>query len=675
MAKSGRDIISGVVGGAAALATSVISSGLETISSAVSSIFNFDNPSTLDPVHRFVERSCPDMANTHGMDMGIVLGRKPERKPLVLPGISSIPVGVDEMDLAVVASVPGIIRADITFSSSTPRGTVFAQWPVNPRYCWTDWPSSVPAGVAAVRCYPTPAAHVSLPFALWRGTMRYKIYFICSSFHTARVKIAFVPRANAAKVLPTAVNSMSQLVDVQGPTSVEFSVPFLWHLPYAEQSIGAITMAMVNPPPTVGDVANPPVFCIVYAAMGADASFQDISPFRYIPDTEVVIAAAEACPREDFAKAFPAIAPGCVSVMEGDTFFPDHYTKVSDLTRAFQAWPYVSAHDPANYMPSPGTMYSLLPQLAGPPWLLDPGGTPNPTNQLQFQQSESANIGLVQQWNNLLPFDSSSQEYIYVTTGPAAATAVQGDAAEVGAFCYRRWTLADHFAQLYRFQRGGARLRWYGNPEARVTYTVPLAGASYAYNAAVEEGTATEAAMTQLIPSGKPQTSAATTTWESTRVDAVPFQIELPAAITTAVAATAAPLGLCKLEVDVPWRGQQPFCTTGTPGTFCPLPAVDGPIVASFDVGQNLFATFRYDTLGDGGTTAPTGQQYRAMSDDHRFYFICGPSPCYLLQEPMQGGTQVTQQILGAYATEPAPTAQYHTLLWNSVFCTGASAS
>lgn len=74
----------------------------------------------------------------------------------------------------------------------------------------------------------TPSSLLASQHALWRGDMNYHFEFVCSRFTTFRVRISWLPRNQAG--LPTSAklnDVVSRIIDINGPTTTSFSVPYL----------------------------------------------------------------------------------------------------------------------------------------------------------------------------------------------------------------------------------------------------------------------------------------------------------------------------------------------------------------------------------------------------------------------------------------------------------------
>lgn len=131
-------------------------------------------------------------------------------------------------------------------------------------------------------------------FKYWRGSMKYKFQFVCSSYTSARVRIAWCPlwSQRQAVVTSSAGDVISKVVDVSGDTNLEFSIPYLAQpsaLRTAPSNIftsgdltdvqldqfcnGCICVSVVNPIAYTDDATNAYIDINVWLAGGEDLRF------------------------------------------------------------------------------------------------------------------------------------------------------------------------------------------------------------------------------------------------------------------------------------------------------------------------------------------------------------------------------------------------------------------
>nr|QKE55035.1 MAG: capsid protein [Picornaviridae sp.] len=102
----------------------------------------------------------------------------------------------------------------------------------------------------------TKLAYIASLFNMWRGPIEYRLDFVASKFHSARVKIAWLPpETSSIPGLSETPDTWSKIIDIQGSISVTFTVPYLYSLPFipfdstlpSRLSNGIILITLLNP--------------------------------------------------------------------------------------------------------------------------------------------------------------------------------------------------------------------------------------------------------------------------------------------------------------------------------------------------------------------------------------------------------------------------------------------
>lgn len=94
----------------------------------------------------------------------------------------------------------------------------------------------------------TMSSHFCNLFQLWRGSMMYSLHIFASSFHSARIRISWLPNDMnptrfAGDSLDLKYNLPGMIVDIRGNDVINFSVPFLMGEFYAKSSLNEIMYA------------------------------------------------------------------------------------------------------------------------------------------------------------------------------------------------------------------------------------------------------------------------------------------------------------------------------------------------------------------------------------------------------------------------------------------------
>jgi len=248
----------------------LVASVADDVSRGVVKFFGFDQPRDLRSSLPTTSGVAKDFAASTGLSPASQLSRFPDSSP---GAVFSSTVG-DDMSIRDLAGLESLLLA-FTLNSTTAPGTCIASWPVNPKAINPTFGialnvtggSSPGTARQATFTVPTNLSLVSTPFVRWRGTLSYTFRFCASAFHTARLRVFFVPGEDQGFVLPTtpAVDYWNRLIEVSGNTETTIEVPFLFPLPYAIQSIGRLVVQVVVPPAAVGDVPpqNSAIECLV----------------------------------------------------------------------------------------------------------------------------------------------------------------------------------------------------------------------------------------------------------------------------------------------------------------------------------------------------------------------------------------------------------------------------
>jgi hypothetical protein len=186
---------------------------------------------------------------------------------------------VDEMKVDFISQKEGIV-AIIDWPSSAEVDTKLAQWPAQPHQ-----PNAVKITIDGVTCeWQPPVAVLCGLFHLWRGSLKLRFEFVCTSFHTGRVLVAFVPGATLDTQMnfQTAVASSHVIIDLREQQNLVFVVPYMHNnawtstthpegKPMRELVQGMVYMYVQTPVQLMGSSATPSMVRInVYLSAGSD---------------------------------------------------------------------------------------------------------------------------------------------------------------------------------------------------------------------------------------------------------------------------------------------------------------------------------------------------------------------------------------------------------------------
>jgi hypothetical protein len=178
------------------------------------------SPKTITPVSA--------MAHGKGTETTIRLGLDPSAQSLqpseVFGNVEA------EMTYEHATQTPMLVKL-IQWSTTQASGQRLQYFPVSPLVSYP-----VPTASTVQVWSPTHLAWVSSLYTFWQGSIKIRIDAICTSFHTGRLLIAFIPNGftSPSPTLTQALSCPNVIMDIQSSTQVEFIVPFLSNTPYKQ---------------------------------------------------------------------------------------------------------------------------------------------------------------------------------------------------------------------------------------------------------------------------------------------------------------------------------------------------------------------------------------------------------------------------------------------------------
>lgn len=101
-----------------------------------------------------------------------------------------------------------------------------------------------------------PMAHIQHMFQYWRGDIIFRFKFICSKYHSGRVRITWDPEgdiANNTTALTSSTVAFTKIVDITSCTDVEVRVPYMQALPWLKTATTLQTEYFSSAPSYVRD--------------------------------------------------------------------------------------------------------------------------------------------------------------------------------------------------------------------------------------------------------------------------------------------------------------------------------------------------------------------------------------------------------------------------------------
>jgi hypothetical protein len=177
----------------------------------------------------------------------------------------------DEMDFSYIVRKPAWF-ATYTWSNASPSGTVLATILNTPdqRY------------IVGGATHFQPVAFVNALFMHWRGSLRYRLKFVRTEFHSGRIQIAFYPGTSSITYVGNAAYVHRMIVDIRETPEIDFVVPYISAGAYTVGNTGAIVIsvadALVAPA-----VVSASVTILAEICGGEDMEFAIPQNFNYTP--------------------------------------------------------------------------------------------------------------------------------------------------------------------------------------------------------------------------------------------------------------------------------------------------------------------------------------------------------------------------------------------------------
>jgi hypothetical protein len=202
----------GVIKGAASM--------ISPITSLLSGVGLLDKPNYITTPQKTIS---PISALSHGKgtDTSIRMGLDPG----AMPEKSIVDFGdtADEMTVSHIVSTP-MMFSTLNWPVTLNSGDRLCYFPVSPLL------ASNSGGVITLPFL----AYLANMFQYWRGSIKYRLDFISTSFHTGRLLVAYIPN-NFDTSSPSITQAMScpyTIIDLQKSSRVSIEVPFISPTPY-----------------------------------------------------------------------------------------------------------------------------------------------------------------------------------------------------------------------------------------------------------------------------------------------------------------------------------------------------------------------------------------------------------------------------------------------------------
>lgn len=244
--------------------------------------FGLDKPNSISAFNPVFQSSTNGMSVGNGMNTLQELGLDVENALSNSP--QDYATSIPETNIEHLAMQPGLFAMG-TFTTTDAAGTVIKKWHVTPSTAYATYDASIFQFSVA----HTPCSTIANMFRFWHCDMKYAIFFRCSKFQVAKIRIAWHPSYDEIALTPEGEGDFaSQVYDICGDTTVYFSVPYCKNEPYSivkkpwedwltpqedNYCAGALSLSIVNPVTNVAGTTTMPVYYNIYVATDSNPDF------------------------------------------------------------------------------------------------------------------------------------------------------------------------------------------------------------------------------------------------------------------------------------------------------------------------------------------------------------------------------------------------------------------
>jgi len=290
---------------------------LDTFTSFVSkaaiamSVIGLSKPTTLSVGTIVKSVPNPDTSYGKGVDTALKLSMDPENGISTTPNVAGM--SVDEMEFRKLLGTPQIV-SDYSFLEGSSPVAIMSAGPFD--------------------LYPTFVDSVSQMFAFISGSYKLKVYIFASQFHTVKGVFWLSDSSGSSTEWDSCYYN---IVDIQGDTTVEFTVPYLGKNIQTATNSGTNwsvwfkVLSWSTPVPAV----SAPIHLIAYKAAADDFKLGCYLSQGFVPSHD---------PRADFATAFPMFHVNMDGYSQAGFVNGEEYTTLREVVHRYHPYTSVSGN-------------------------------------------------------------------------------------------------------------------------------------------------------------------------------------------------------------------------------------------------------------------------------------------------------------------------------------------
>lgn len=159
----------------------------------VARLFGFSRPPIIDPPTIMRPQATGNMAHMMGDDPIFKLTLDPKQELTIDPSTAGLP-GDDQMSIGYIAKKEALVDTFVWNNGQFADRRIYSI-AVHPMV------RPIIGSSAPYNYAQTPLSFVTLPFARWRGSLRYRFQIVASAFHRGRLAVVYEPSATPSLAL------------------------------------------------------------------------------------------------------------------------------------------------------------------------------------------------------------------------------------------------------------------------------------------------------------------------------------------------------------------------------------------------------------------------------------------------------------------------------------------
>jgi len=274
----------------------------------IGALIGLSKPTTVNTAT--IVTSNPNFGINHGNGIETIMKASVDSENAISTKLIVGGITADEMELRFIASVPSMVTSVTNVQGSGP--IQIATTGIDANLCYVD--------------------HLKMMFYYWHGSHKFKTYITASIYHSVRLVFYLATSATADWQV-----CYHKVVEVQGSTEVDFTIPYCPNFPAAQTTTTDVPYSLFVAQlawSQSDSLVSTPIYLNTYKAGGSDFRVGGPRDCAYtIQSTKVdnVTYETQSCPRMDFNMDFEAIHPSITGYMQDNLLFGEEILTVREM--------------------------------------------------------------------------------------------------------------------------------------------------------------------------------------------------------------------------------------------------------------------------------------------------------------------------------------------------------